>query len=211
MKNVASPEDTMTMEDVESIGLVMANVDRLIEDSTLLIRNGRLPSALVLNIIALEEVGKVVHMRWRHLGRETTRQNRTGHLQKQWAVACVLIADKMIPFYKEILSGSPDSMLSNLDNLAADFMISHEREFFENVIAKNVDRAKQLGLYEDEDSARTGRTRESIDHNAILNISGTTLRALELMKDRVTLVAASVFYEIMPPLQDAILAEANKL
>ena len=196
----------MTDEDVTTIGLVMANIDRLIEDATLMITNGRLPSAYVLNI-ALEEVGKIIHMRWRHLGRATTRQDRTSHLQKQWAVACLLIADKLLPFYRDILSGRPEDQQHHMERMALAFMDSSERKFFESVIAKNLDRAKQLGLYEDGGEARIGQDRDALNHDAILEVSGTTLRAVPLIKSEPTLLVASIFYEIMPPLKDAILAE----
>ncbi|PAX06960.1 AbiV family abortive infection protein [Sphingomonas lenta] len=72
----------MTDDEVATIASVIANVDRLVDDATALISHGRLPSAFVLNVIALEEIGKVVHIRWRHLGRNTTRQDRTAHLQE---------------------------------------------------------------------------------------------------------------------------------
>lgn len=199
----------MTNAEVELIGPVMANVDRLVEDATLLISNGRLPSAFVLDVIALEEVGKVVHIRWRQLGRTVTRQGRTGHLQKQWAVACLLIADKLLPHYKALILGPKEEQGRRMIELAAAFMDSRERRFFEEVLARNVDRAKQLGLYEDENAAQTDRSRESLDHAAVGEISDTILQALPLLKDDAVLAIASVFYEIMPPFGDAILADAS--
>jgi len=200
----------MTQEEVEAIELVMDNVNRLIDDSTLLIRHGGLASAFVLDVIALEEVGKVIHMRWQYLGHKTTRQGRTGHLQKQWAVACVLIAHKLLPLLKILSLGHATEQQAKMEELALSFMGSDERRFFERVIAKNLDRAKQLGLYEDESNAQAGITRDAIDYVAIKEISDTILQAVPLLTDDIVLTVANVFYEIMPPLQDAILEDVNK-
>lgn len=200
----------MDLDHVNAIRPVMENVNRLIEDATLLIKNNSLPSAYVLNVIALEEVGKVVQMRWEYLGQKTTRQNRTGHLQKQWAVACVLIADKLLPFFKAMIFGPDDQKPAAMIEMAAGFIDSDERRFFEEVIAKNIDRGKQLGLYEDESNAQEGRTRELIDHAAIQQVSDTTLKATSLLANDVIMIVSSVLYEVMPPFQEAILQDRDK-
>jgi hypothetical protein len=109
------------------------------------------------------------------MARNVTRQDRTGHLQKQWAVACLLIADKLLPFYKAILLGPPEETLIGMAELAAAFIDSRERRFFEEVLAKNIDRAKQLGLYED--AAQAGRTRLTLDSAAIREIPSVVRRS----------------------------------
>ncbi|TCM19046.1 AbiV family abortive infection protein [Novosphingobium sp. PhB165] len=189
---------------------VMENITRLVEDATLLMANDRLPSAYVLSVIALEEVGKIVQMRWQHLGQETTRQNRTGHLQKQWAVACVLIADKLLPFFKAMILGPEDQKALAMAEMAEGFINSDERRFFEEVIAKNIDRGKQLGLYEDESNAREGRTRDQIDHATIKQVSDTILKASALLANDIIMMVSSVLYEVMPPFQEAILRDRDK-
>lgn len=199
----------MEQQHVDAIAPVMANVTRLVEDATLLIQSDRMPSAFVLNVIALEEVGKVIQIRWEQLERPTTRQGRTGHLQKQWAVACLMIADKMLPFISEIVL-NPAGQQAGMLKLAEAFIDSSERRFFEEVIAKNVDRAKQLGLYEDESNAREGRTRDLIDAPAVQQIQETLLKAVSILENELAVIVASVFYEIMPPLQEAILADRDK-
>lgn len=197
----------MTDAGMNAIRSVMDNVNRLVEDATLLISKGRLPSAFVLDVIALEEVGKVIHIRWRQLDRKITRQARTGHLQKQWAVACLLVADKLLPFYNKIILGPPSEQPARMMELAAAFMDSPERHFFERVMEKTIDRSKQLGLYEDESNAEAGVSRSSLNQASIQEISDIILRAVVLLANDVVLVVASIFYEIMPPFKDAIVAD----
>jgi hypothetical protein len=120
-----------------------------------------------------------------------------------------LIADKLLPHYKALILGPKEEQGRRMIELAAAFMDSRERRFFEEVLGRNVDRAKQLGLYEDEDAAQTDRSRASLDHAAVGEISDTILQALPLLKDDAVLTIASVFYEIMPPFSEAILADAS--
>jgi len=76
-------------------------------------------------------------------------------------------------------------------------------------MAKNLDRAKQLGLYEDGINSDSNQFRETIDHASIKEISDTILRALPLLQDDMALIVASIFYEIMPPFKEAILANTT--
>lgn len=195
-------------EHYDEMTAVLENVMRLVDDATFLIQGNRLPSAFVLNVIAMEEVGKVVLMRWGELGREVTTQKRTGHLQKQWAVACTLVADRLLPHLTRIILSGSENTSSAIIQLAQDFMDSSEKKFFESVIAKNVDRAKQLGLYEDIAYGMERRDRTAIDDQAVQFISDALRQAVPLLKSDLTLILASVFYEVMPPHQEAILTDA---
>ena len=94
--------------------------------------------------------------------------------------------------------------------LADEFMSSSEKAFFESVIAKNVDRAKQLGLYEDDAGFTAKRDRTVIDHQAVQYISDALRQAVPLLKSDLTLILASVFYEVMPAHQESILADAPR-
>lgn len=199
----------MTDEEATAVTPILENVGRLVSDAGILIGAGSYPSAFVLSVIALEECGKIVQLRWRQLGLKTSGQKRTAHLQKQWAVACLLIANKVLPFYVKILTSPPEQQGAGLVELAANFIDSKERAFFEDVIAVNLDRAKQLGLYEDDTNAQIGRTRDDIGAAAVQQINETISEALPLLENDVVVQVASVFFEIMPPFKDDILAQKD--
>lgn len=196
----------MTDEEAAAVTAILENVGRLVDDATVLIEADRFPSAFVLNVIALEEIGKVILLRWRSLGLAVSRQNRTQHLQKQWAVASLLIADVAFPHFIRFYASPPDQQPLRIVELAEEFMDSKERRFFEEVIAANLDRAKQLGLYEDESNQGIGRTRGEIDAGAVATLNQTLMRAMPLLEDDAIITVAHVFYEITPPMQADILA-----
>ena len=196
----------MTDDEAATATAIMENVGRLIGDATILIEAERFPSAFVLNVIALEEVGKIIQMRWRSMSLAVSRQNRTQHLQKQWAVASLLLADIAFPHFVRFYASPPDQRALRMIELAQEFIDSDERRFFERVIATNLDRAKQLGLYEDESNLETGRSRGEIDAAAVMELSQVLLRAIPLIDDDAIVTVAQVFYEITPPLQADILA-----
>ncbi len=198
----------MTDDDVQVLVPIVENVGRLVEDATLLGKAGSFPSAFVLNVIALEEVGKLIQLRWSQLDIKTSSQKRSAHLQKQWAVACVLIGSEMLPFYKRIISGDVthhDGMIE----LATVFIDSDERRFFERIAAIELDRSKQVGLYEDGVTIAT-HSRDQIDAAFVLELSKMTLKCLPLLQDDVALQLGGVFFEILPSLTEQILADRYK-
>lgn len=201
----------MTDEEAAAATAILENVSRLVDDATVLIEAERFPSAFVLNVIALEEIGKVILLRWRSMGLPVSRQNRTLHLQKQWAVASLLIADIAFPHFIRFYASPPDQQPLRMVELAQEFIASKERRFFEDVIATNLDRAKQLGLYEDESNLEVGRTRGEIDAAAVSTLTQTLMRAMPLLEDDAVITVAQVFYEITPPLQADILAHKDDL
>jgi AbiV family abortive infection protein len=198
----------MTLDDVQEIVPIMDNVGRLVGDATHLAKAQSFASAFVLNVIAIEEVGKVIQLRWRQLGVETSSQKRSAHLQKQWAVACVLVGDKLLPFYKRIISGEV-SMGEGMLELAAAFIDSDERRFFERVAAIELDRSKQVGLYEDGVTFAT-HARDEIDAAFVLELSEMTLKCLPLLHDDLVVQLGGIFFEILPQLTQQILADRDK-
>ena len=113
----------------------------------------------------------------------------------------------MLPHIKRIILSNPDNTMPAMMKLAGESVESSEKAFFESVVAKNVDRAKQLGLYEDDANLTAKHDRTTIDHQAVQYISYALMQAVPLLKSDLTLILASVFYEVMPPYQEAILAD----
>ncbi len=186
----------------------MENVGRLIDDATHLVKTSSFPTAFVLNVIALEELGKVIQLRWSQLDLKTSSQKRSAHLQKQWAVACVLIAGKMLPFYKRIIAGEVSNH-EGMVELATAFIDSDERRFFERIAAVELDRSKQVGLYEDGVTIAT-HARDQIDAAFVLQVSQMTLACLPSVQDDLSLKLGGVFFDLLPSLKDQILADRNK-
>jgi len=198
----------VTDADVQVLVPIIENVGRLTDDATHLVRAGSFPSAFVLNVIALEELGKVIQLRWSQLDIKTSSQKRSSHLQKQWAVACVLIAGKMLPFYKRMILGEV-SNLEGMIELAAAFIESDERRFFERVAAVELDRSKQVGLYEDGVTIAT-HARSQIDAEFVLELNQMTLACMPLVQDDLSVRLGGMFFECLPSLKDQILADRNK-
>lgn len=198
----------MTIDEAEAIVPIMENAGRLIGDATHLVKAGRFASAFVLNVIALEEVGKVIQLRWSQLGVKTSSQKRSAHVQKQWAVACILIGGKLLPFYKRIIRGEVSNHVGMID-LAAAFIESDERRFFERVAAIELDRSKQVGLYEDGVTVAK-HSRDQIDPDFIRELSAMTEKCLPLISDDLQIRLGGIFFELLPALTDQILADRDK-
>jgi AbiV family abortive infection protein len=198
----------VTEEDVQAIDPIMANMRRLTGDATHMVKAGSFPTAFVLTVIALEELGKVIQLRWSQLGLKTSSQKRSAHLQKQWAVACVLIAGKMLPFYKRMISGEVSNEEGMIE-LATAFIGSDERRFFERIAAVELDRSKQIGLYEDGVTVAT-HSRDQIDAAFVLKVSEMTLACLPLVQDDISVQLGGAFFDLLAPLKDQILADRDK-
>ncbi|RMB52178.1 AbiV family abortive infection protein [Sphingomonas sp. PP-CE-3A-406] len=198
----------MTDEDVQLLIPIMENFGRLTDDATHLVKASSFPSAFVLNVIALEELGKVIQLRWSQLGVKTSSQKRSAHLQKQWAVACVLIAGNMLPSYKRMILGEVSNQEGMIE-LATAFIDSDERRFFERIAAVELDRSKQVGLYEDGVTIAT-HARDQIDAEFVHGLTQMTLACLPLVQDDLSLQLGGVFFEHLPSLKDQILADRDK-
>ncbi len=198
----------MTDEDVQVLIPIMENVGRLINDATHLVRANSFPSAFVLTVVALEELGKGIQLRWVQLDIKTSSQKRSAHLQKQWAVACVLIAGKMLPFYKRMISGEVSNHKGMIE-LATAFIDSDERRFFERIAAVELDRSKQVGLYEDGITIAT-HAGDQIDAEFVLQLSQMTLTCLPLVQDDLSIQLGGIFFEHLPSMKDQILADRDK-
>ncbi|PAX06961.1 hypothetical protein [Sphingomonas lenta] len=121
---------------------------------------------------------------------------------------CLLIAKKPL-FDKKIILGPAEEQPLRMVELASAFRSSDERRFFESVMAKNISRAKQLGLYEDESESQTGRTRASLDHAFVKEVSDAISRSPPLLWNDVVLTVANVFYDMMSPFKNDIFAQSS--
>lgn len=184
----------------ETIDGILKNVARLRDDADYLNDDGRPASAFVLMVIALEEIGKIVHERWKGLGLKVTPQRRTAHIQKQMAVACVLMtADS----FQGIMAAVKDAD-QGVEKMVREFMESNGHLFVESVMFQRLDKAKQLGLYWDEDNATAGRSSEDITHVDVAYIRGLIDGVIDALPRDPHMMIAQVFYEVMPLFKDAI-------
>lgn len=197
----------MTDNDLKAIQPIIENCGGLIDDAILLVKAERYPRAFALNVLALEELGKAIQLRWKQLGVTTTRQKRSAHIQKQMAVACLLIAEKVLPFYRRFFAGEVSQPVMMVE-LATAFINSDERRFFERVAAIELDRSKQVGFYHDDVTVAT-HSRDEIDAAFTLQLSQTLAKAMPLLKSEIAVQVAGIFYEIMPQFADQILVDRN--
>lgn len=93
--------------------------------------------------------------------------------------------------------------------LATAFIDSDERRFFERVAAIELDRSKQVGLYEDGVTIAT-HTRDQIDAEFILRLSQMTLACLPFVQDDLSVRLGGIFFEHLPSLKDQILADRDE-
>ncbi len=89
-------------------GLV-ANFVRLLKDAELLRNHQRYQSAYALGLIALEEIAKVILVRWEAMYPDLKKDRRRNqHLTKQAALTCLLVADSLAPEYDYLMAdGEP--------------------------------------------------------------------------------------------------------
>ena len=173
---MTDPEEQITA----AIDGILENIARLKDDSHYLSRDGRNASAFVLAAIALEEVGKIIRERWDAMGLKSTRHDRTAHLQKQWAVACLLVVESIYDDLKrEALAGEPD-----VEAVARKFVEAKSSQFLASVMEKRLDRAKQLGLYWDSENAEAGRSPKHLTREGVEYLHGQMVAALALMHNR---------------------------
>lgn len=85
-----------------NIKAFLDNAMRLLDDANLLRRSGRKSSAFVLAVICMEEIGKVILKFWRLNGIQVSRKGRSAHIQKQSAVACLVIAGEITPEFRKL-------------------------------------------------------------------------------------------------------------
>src|ERR1700722_19990855 len=78
---------------------VISNAKRLLRDAVLLKDHERYASAYALAILGLEEIGKVILKRWGEPDKE-----RRWHLNKQMAVASLLINDAVMQKVRQEIS-----------------------------------------------------------------------------------------------------------
>ena len=85
-------------------GLV-ANFVRLLKDAELLRNHQRYQSAYALGLIALEEIAKVILVRWETMYPNLNKDRRRNqHLTKQAALTCLLVADSLAPEYDYLMA-----------------------------------------------------------------------------------------------------------
>lgn len=75
----------------------LANAERLLSDSKLLLLNGRYESAVILSVFAIEELGKSLIIQWDVKNIASKREYPT-HIEKQSATFALLSAKEIINF-----------------------------------------------------------------------------------------------------------------
>lgn len=128
---------------------VAENIVRLVADAHYLNQDNRHASAFALALIAMEEVGKLILRVWEEAGMKPTRKRRTQHLQKQAAVACVMLAGSILPSLKQARCSSKENEEALVKLIASEMMRSKEGVFLRISEIGATDRTKQLALYVD--------------------------------------------------------------
>jgi AbiV family abortive infection protein len=128
---------------------IIENAARLLGDAKFLSDNGRFASAFALAVLAIEEIGKVILEIWDTPRPLSSSKNRwSSHLQKQMAIAALLLAKKAVEEAGDAVIGDPISE-ELVERVAKAMCESSDGRFTNLVTIGALDKTKQLALYRD--------------------------------------------------------------
>ncbi len=156
----------MTETRKDALNGIGQNAARLLSDAQYLRLGHRYASAFALALIAQEEMGKLIHERWKDMGIAPTRRRRTAHLRKQCAVACLILAGSIIPEIEGLVDANVVGE-NAVEALARIIANSKEARFHRHTELGIIDRTKQVALYRDDWPSEIGITAEGFDREDV--------------------------------------------
>jgi AbiV family abortive infection protein len=136
-----------SQKDKSGEALTLSNSTRLLVDAKFLLDNNRFASAFALAVLGVEEIGKVLLDGWNaDAPLAKPKGFRSWHIQKQTAVASLLVGALAVRTYPE--GSIVDLANDELTSVTRTFNESDEGRLFLVIQQQKLDRRKQAALYQ---------------------------------------------------------------
>lgn len=196
-KTMYSPSMENKDESRRSVAKIGSMAARLRDDALLLLENERYSSAYALLILALEEQGKLILWLWNEDAvLPTSGMRMTKHLQKQNAVASLLLTKPILQNFKVL---KREEVPHNWPEVRATDIVEAMASSNEAKIAKHIeigvyDKLKQLAFYHDDWFEEIGISANDICRDSVESLVEMASSIDNLIDNEAAMVAARAMY-----------------
>ncbi|MBX2831154.1 MAG: AbiV family abortive infection protein [Rhodospirillales bacterium] len=173
---------------------IIKNATRLVADASFLNKHNRHASAFALALLGIEEVGKLILDIWYPDGRIPKQKAlRSFHIQKQYAVAALMLGKQASDFLANELMPDEDSP-DLAEQLAKLFYEGEEGKFSQHVLDGIVDKTKQCAMYFDDQFEAFDISAEQFEHSDVTELLNIAIASTEAIFDNRAMRAGKAIY-----------------